>query len=155
MGYETIFIHPADVLSQLPLISTCSITSEQEPRWQPQPQLQGCCAQLLLPSPAPLGALLPQLPGTGDSHAQRSQEGEKAARPQQGLCPSSSPSLCYRLNISTLPLLVHPRGSGCFHVHKTSVRSGRQRCQEQAEQIHFSPSIDTDSTFQMGKKLLN
>lgn len=56
MGYETTFIHPADVLSQLPFISSCSITSEQEPRWQhPAPARRGCCAQLLLLPPAPPG----------------------------------------------------------------------------------------------------
>lgn len=84
MGYETIFINPADVLSQLPLISSCSISSEQEPRWQsPARSSERMLCSAPSPSPQHPLALLPQPHGTEDSHAQ---ECEGAARPQQCLC---------------------------------------------------------------------
>lgn len=72
LGYETIFIHPADVLSQLPLISICSLSSGQEPGWQrPAPALGDAvlssCSFPLPPRPcshSPVAQRIP-MPGKG------------------------------------------------------------------------------------------
>lgn len=105
----------------------------------PSPSSGGCCAQLLLPSHSTHSSVHRGFPSPGPGMW-------KAARSQQGLCSQ----------FFTIPLLQAQHlklclcWCGCFQRdQKCSTAISKQN------KSIFSLSVDTDSTFQMGKKSLN